>query len=84
MFKPFCLLPILIISILFLISIPQISYPQQTDLENAKILNQEVINLFQQGRYGEAIPIAEKVLTISEKVLGPEHPDTATTLNNLA
>ncbi len=38
MFKRFCLLPILLISILFLISIPQISHPQQIDLENVKIL----------------------------------------------
>jgi CHAT domain-containing protein len=83
MFKRFCLLPILLISILFLISIPQISYPQQRDLENAKILNQEVRKLYQQGRYREAIPIAEKVLTIKEKVLGPEHPNTATSLNDL-
>jgi CHAT domain-containing protein/Tfp pilus assembly protein PilF len=76
-------LPILLISILFLISISQISYPQQTDLENAKILNQEVIRLYQQGRYKEAIPISEKVLTIREKVLGPEHSNTATSLNDL-
>ena len=84
MFKRFYLLRILFISILFLISIPQVSHPQQSDLENAKILHQEGIKLYQQGRYREAIPIAEKVLTISEKVLGPEHPNTATSLNNLA
>ena len=32
----------------------------------------------------EAIPFAKKVLELSEKALGPEHPDTATSLNNPA
>ena len=84
MFGHFNLLRILFISILFLISTPQISYPQQKDLENVKILNQEVSKLYQQGRYEEAIPIAEKVLKIREKVLGPRHPETAISLNSLA
>ena len=52
------------------------SFGQSGSLDEAKALNQEVIKLYQQGRYKEAIPIAEKVLTISEKVLGPEHPNT--------
>ena len=29
-------------------------------------------------------PLFERALAIREKVLGPEHPDTATSLNNLA
>ena len=32
----------------------------------------------------EAIPIARQLLAIREKALGPEHPDTANSLNNLA
>ena len=36
------------------------------------------------GRYREAIPLLERSLAISEARLGPEHPDTATSLNNLA
>ena len=47
-------------------------------------LNQQVIELYQQGRYIEAIPIAEKVLEIRENALGPEHPKVAAILNNLA
>ena len=34
--------------------------------------------------YAEARPLHERALAIREKVLGAEHPDTATSLNNLA
>ncbi|MFC2032217.1 tetratricopeptide repeat protein, partial [Chloroflexota bacterium] len=37
-----------------------------------------------QGLYKEAEPLYKRALEIREKVLGPEHPDTATSLNNLA
>ncbi len=37
-----------------------------------------------QGRYVEAEPLYQRSLAISEKALGPEHPDVATSLNNLA
>lgn len=32
----------------------------------------------------QARPLVERVLAINEKALGPEHPSTATSLNNLA
>ncbi|MBD2115165.1 MULTISPECIES: tetratricopeptide repeat protein [Cyanophyceae] len=53
-------------------------------LEPANQLNQRVTELYQAGRYGEAIPRAEEALAINEQALGPDHPDTATSLNNLA
>ncbi len=34
--------------------------------------------------YAEARPLYERALAINEKVLGPDHPDTALSLNNLA
>jgi hypothetical protein len=37
-----------------------------------------------QGRLAEAEPLYRRSLAIREKVLGPEHPDVATALNNLA
>jgi Tfp pilus assembly protein PilF len=37
-----------------------------------------------QSRYAEAEPLFERTVTIFEKALGPEHPDLATALNNLA
>jgi len=41
--------------------------------------------LFQdQGKYAEALPVFERALRIEETTLGPDHPDIATALNNLA
>ena len=57
---------------------------QSAELQEAEKLNQQVEQLYQQGKYTEAIPLAEKALAIREKVLGGEHPDVATSLNNLA
>ena len=36
------------------------------------------------GDYAKAEPLYRKALRIRQKVFGPEHPDTATSLNNLA
>ena len=36
------------------------------------------------GDYTKAEPLLGRALAIKEKALGPEHPDTATSLNNLA
>ncbi|MCZ8127381.1 MAG: tetratricopeptide repeat protein [Microcystis sp. LE19-114.1B] len=53
-------------------------------LAEAKRLNQQAADLHQQGKYNEAIPLAEQVLAIVKKVLGENHSWTATSLNNLA
>ena len=37
-----------------------------------------------QGRLDEAGPLFERSLAIREKVLGPDHPDVAQSLNNRA
>lgn len=52
-------------------------------LAEAERLNEEVIRLYQAGRAKEALPLAKRALAIYEKVLGPDHPDVATSLNNL-
>ena len=36
------------------------------------------------GDYAKAEPLYRRALAICEKALGPEHPDTAVSLNNLA
>ena len=36
------------------------------------------------GAYDQALPLYQRALKIREKALGPEHPDTAISLNNLA
>ncbi|ODS31932.1 MAG: hypothetical protein SCARUB_02941 [Candidatus Scalindua rubra] len=56
----------------------------KNDLEEAERLNQKVIRLYQEGRYEDAIPHAERALALREKAIGPEHSNVATSLNNLA
>ena len=61
-----------------------LAWAEEDSLQKANELKQELTRLYQQGRYAEAIPAAERVLAICEKHLGPEHPNTALALNNLA
>jgi CHAT domain-containing protein/Flp pilus assembly protein TadD len=76
------LLIFVILGLALLVGTP--AWSDEDSPQKAKELNQEVEQLYQQGRYAEAIPVAERALAIDEKYLGPEHPDTATSLNNLA
>ena len=43
----------------------------------------EVEKLAEQGRYDEALPLAEQVLAMREQTLGPEHISIASVLNTL-
>lgn len=40
--------------------------------------------LFAQARFDEAEPLIKRSLDIREKVLGPEHPDVAVSVNTYA
>ena len=53
--------------------------PQDPDL-----LNAEAVSLYQSGDYAGAEPLYRRGLDIRERALGPDHPDTAASLNNLA
>jgi tetratricopeptide (TPR) repeat protein len=53
-------------------------------LAEVAALNAQVEELYRQGRYSEATPLAQRVLRIREAALGPNHPDVGTSLNNLA
>jgi tetratricopeptide (TPR) repeat protein len=57
---------------------------QPRELMQADALNEELIQTYSEGRYTDALPLAKRVLAIREKVLGPKHPDVATSLHNLA
>ena len=64
---------------------PEIRIAQNSsELEAAKRLNQQAIQLYRQGRYGEAEPRLKQALEIHRRVLGDDHPATATSFNNLA
>jgi len=75
---------------LFLILLPVLYtspgnlYSQENKLEKANVLNEKVEQLYKQGRFTESLPLAEQILEIRKKVLGPEHTDTAESLNDLA
>jgi len=47
-------------------------------------LNRQVVRLYGEGRYAEAVTLAERALALREKVFGPEHPSVAHALSNLA
>src|SRR5262245_23446295 len=57
---------------------------QERDLAEAQRLNGQVLQYYATGRYQQAIPVARRELAITEKALGPENPNTAAALNNLA
>ena len=52
--------------------------------EKAAVLNLQANTLAALGKFDEAVPLYHRALAIREQVLGPEHPNTATSLNNLA
>ena len=47
-------------------------------------LNQEVVELYRAGQYDRAVKVAQAALKVAEKNVGPDHPDVATSLSNLA
>lgn len=60
---------------------PGPSYGQSRELQKTV---EEYIALSAQGRYGEALPVAEKALRLAENEFGTSDPTYAIVLNNLA
>ena len=54
------------------------------ELAEAEKLNQQIIELDNQGKYDTAIPLAQQALEIRKRILGEKHPLIATSLSNLA
>src|SRR5208282_979627 len=61
-----------------------IALPLSAQEARWKELNARVIQLGQQGKFTEAIPLAQESLRVAEATFGAEHPNVATSLNNLA
>jgi CHAT domain-containing protein/tetratricopeptide (TPR) repeat protein len=53
-------------------------------LQEARSLNTRSRQLYLTGNYDAVLPLAERVLEIRERALGPSHPEVAASLNNLA
>src|SRR6516225_6057559 len=66
----------------FLLAVPHAAIAQ--GLAEAATLNQQAVKLYNERRYSEAMPLAQRALAIQEKALGPNHPSVANLLNNLA
>src|SRR6266508_755353 len=72
---------------------PKKFYPQpvggvmaekQDVLAKLSSLNKQITEMYEAGRFNQAIPMAWEFFELSEKSLGPDHPDTAMPLNVLA
>ena len=68
-------------ALLILVCTPNLCTGQS--LDEAARLYKKSVQLYQQGQYQEAIPLAKRCLSIVEKALGPDHPNVAASLNNL-
>ena len=79
--------PLAVLLVGFLLAVADVALGQGSSIRDtldAEALNQQVIQLYDQGRYSDAIPLAQRVLAIREKSLGPDDPDVARALYNLA
>ena len=52
--------------------------------EELQQVNMEVVELYQNGEYSEAMELATQALEFGKKFLGSKHPITTTSVNNLA
>ena len=76
-------LRILALLLALLCGLPSSVYAQGADIE-WDILNQEVMDIYRAGMYDRAVVVAQKAQQVAEQNVGPDHPDVATSLNNLA
>jgi CHAT domain-containing protein/Tfp pilus assembly protein PilF len=63
---------------------PPASTPETSNRDAAEPLNQQVLQLIQQGQYQKALPLAQQALEMAERELGTEHLDLTPLLTNLA
>ena len=73
----------IILAIAFLGTIPSVLHARGAGIE-WDTLSQEVMELNRTGKYDRALVVAQKALQVAEQNVGRDHPDVATSLNNLA
>ena len=76
-----CLQTIALATVLWLTAAP--AYAQGAGIE-WETLNQEVAVLYRAGQYDRAVVVATKALEVAKANVGPDHPDVAASLENLA
>lgn len=52
--------------------------------ESWETLNEQILQLYQQGQYAAAIPLGQRAVKLARKQWGNQHPNLAASLNNLA
>src|ERR1051326_9171893 len=62
----------------------QLTAEQHKRIVEADKLNAQMIQLYQQGKSRDALPLARQALAIREQTLGASHPGITGSLNNLA
>jgi CHAT domain-containing protein/tetratricopeptide (TPR) repeat protein len=75
-----------LIACALLLAFRNIAATQDRDarLAEAKRLDEQIATLYTAGHYDEAISLAKMSVAIRKEVLGAEHPDVGTAINNLA
>ena len=58
--------------------------PTPAESDEAKKLSQQAVELYAEGKYDEALPLARRATELAEKTYGPDHRFTGSTLANLA
>jgi CHAT domain-containing protein/Tfp pilus assembly protein PilF len=68
------------------IRVEELRVATETDraLHDARKQFEEALKLQRAGKYGDALPLAERALEIRERLLGNEHRDVAAAITNLA
>jgi CHAT domain-containing protein/Tfp pilus assembly protein PilF len=68
------------------IRVEELRVATETDraLHDARKQFEEALKLQRAGKYGDALPLAERVLEIRERLLGTEHRDVAAAISSLA
>ena len=70
--------------ILICLFLSTFTFSQTKEISESEKLNQQVSDLYRQGKFEEAINIAEKIVAIQEKIGEENLQDLATALKNLA
>lgn len=65
------------------IAATSLSAAQRAALAEANAISQEAVRRYREGAIGSAIALTEQVLVAYDRVLGPDHPQVATSLDNL-
>jgi Tfp pilus assembly protein PilF len=62
----------------------RLSVEERPQLREARLVSQQCVELRRAGKFQEALPLARKALATYQKLLGEEHPSTATSYGIMA